>query len=288
MTDQRPPTDHQPTYGLERNRPAAVTASSADKKAWRVVEEELGLDLIEEALAYDVVARGRAAKESDPEASETDLESAVQLSPAAAMLRTLRDPSFYHQPDCRPGCTRHSIRTAARMHGVLLPELLEMIRSRDIAVGLAMSGRHASAVMDGIARLAQFSRTVCTVCWGEKEVPMKDEHGAEMLGDDETILMKTCPCCKGEGTVEVPPQVDFVKLFLKLHGLERGGGGAGGAGTTVNVGVNAQAGVKVGGSTATGTGSPSSQQEHVTVRLERIMSGGPAGSSSGPLSDDNK
>jgi hypothetical protein len=232
------------------NRAGLLAQSSGDVRAWKVVEQDLGADMIEEALAFDVSVRTAGGSES--------AKDEAALSPAASMLSRLRDPSY----------ARKSIREIARECGILLPELLEMVRSRDVAIGFALSGRHTSAVLEGIAKMAMEGEAVCTVCFGECQVPLLDKKGKPVFedadeGEEPIQVLKSCPCCKGKGSVSVPPNLDAAKFFVKVQGLDKSSGGG-----NTNINLAVQQGMKIGG------GKTETDQEHITVRVERAISGG--------------
>lgn len=237
--------------------PAAtlLDLSSRDSDTWRLLEKDLGPDLVSEALAWDMASKAVNAQEGEE-----------HLTKAASMLSRLQDPNWWHTPACPPDCKRHQLRFIARECGILLPELVEMVRNREVAIALLSSGMQTGRVLEGIVKLATEGQAVCTACFGEGEVLLLDKKGREQMDPDtEEMLRKTCPGCRGKGVVAIPPNLEAARIFLKVQGLDKSGA----AGTTINLGV--QQGVSVG---KMGGGKSDTEQEHVTVRVERIISGG--------------
>jgi hypothetical protein len=187
----------------------------------RVLEVDLGAEQVEAALEF--------ATYTDPPDEPP--------SPMRQLLERLHDPTF----------ASHSITQLMHAVGVRLPELLDAIRQRDIALAIANSGKRLGSVVDGLGEAAEPRWGICSECEGEGWVVDKRAE-AELdtdadIGEERLTDLPTKKClavnggCDGTGKVRLRGNLDAAKLFLEVHGMKRGGSGGGGNNTSVTVPV---------------------------------------------------
>jgi hypothetical protein len=193
-----------------------------DFKTRDLLDNTVGRDSLEEALEF------QSAIDGD------------EFAPAAVMLSRLRDPAFGNE----------SITKIMRDAGLMLPELLDMLRKRDIAIAMARSGQHIGDVLEDISIDAKSQTIVCRACGGEGTIITGDgteellmieaqrardlKEAAELreLGidvpvptmDDDIPLepeptTAVCDDCNGIGHLRKIGDADARKLFLGVHGL---------------------------------------------------------------------
>lgn len=179
------------------------------------------------------------------------------------LLSLLMDPTYANE----------SIPSLMKKCGLLLPEILDVLRKRDLALAVAHSGRRIGSVLDGLGEAAEPRTAVCTSCWGEGEIEDKRGGGDPLPHEPgEDPIYPTVPCPAAgcvEGSVRVPGNIDAAKLFLSVQGLIKSGGGGGVPNITVN--ANAQAGARAGADS--GSDRKAQQQETVTTRVQDALEG---------------
>jgi hypothetical protein len=227
-----------------------------DHSARRLLDEDVGRESLEEALEFHTFV-------------DKD-----EFAPAAVMLSRLRDPAFADQ----------SITTIMRDSGLLLTDVLDMLRKRDVALAVASSGRHMGDILNDIAIDAKSQVVTCRGCAGEGVIVVSDgaddyeqameqykkdlADAAELRAtgisiddpqpppDELEPITEVCEDCDGAGHLRKIGDSDARKLFLGVHGLGQKSGPQ--TAVTINTQVN---------NTNTGDKGP----ESVTSRVQKIL-----------------
>lgn len=230
---------------LQPSRPAAD---------WRTrdILAELGHDAIVEALEL--------ATAGEPDDTLPSRER--------QLLERLLDPAI-----STSGGKPVALTTHMKAVGLLLPDMLDLLRRRDVALAIARSGGQMNNVLMGVERMAQERWEICPRCHGECQVidtSVRMEPG-------ESDALRDCPACFDEaadrsmGKVLKEPNLEAVQIYLGVHGLSKRGGGAP---VNVNVNASAQAGARA---SASSDDRKPQQQESVTDRVQAMLEGGTHG-----------
>lgn len=225
-----------------------------DRPVRVTLEQDIGVESIVEALEFKTFTDSP----DDPPSRERQL------------LDRLSDPTF----------AGRAITTLMKEVGILLPELLDLLRKRDIALAVAHSGRRVGAVLEGLGEFAEPRWEICAKCAGEGEVEDPDGQAEGDPDDGEEVVMPTIRClaaaggCDGSGKVRRMGNLDAAKLFLETQGLRKG---AGGGAPTVNVDVRQQQNNLPG---AAGD-RKAQQQEALTSRVQQALENGGGGNNGG-------
>lgn len=210
-----------------------------DSVTRQILESDIGLESISEALEF-------ASYLDDPEEPP---------SKAAQLLALMHDPS----------CATASLPTLMKKVGLLLPEVLDIVRKKELALAMVGSSRHVGGVLKGLGQMAQVRWKICDHCGGEGEVTDQAAYDRLKPAPGEPIPMKPCLFCDN-GKQQVDPSLEAAKIFLQAHGV----GGGKGAQNVINVTAQAQAGARA------DSGGPRKAQdaETVTSRVQSLLEGG--------------
>lgn len=220
---------------------------SRDRLTRRVLEVDIGIDALTEALELITYAE-------DPSAMP---------SRERQLLERLGDPRFAMVAGQPVAITTHM-----KAVGMLLPEVLDVLRKRDIALAVARSGQRMGGVLDAVGEMSEARWLICPKCEGEGE--LIDEIALRDCQPGDEIPLKDCKRCDRKGKIRVDPNLKAVEIYLGVHGLAKSGGGA-----TINVNATAQAGARADSTAERKT----QQQESVTSRVQAMLEGGSTGGS---------
>ena len=192
-----------------------------NRRVSRDIFRELGNDRISEALQF--AAAGN------------------EESQAHALWARMHDPVF---ADLSPN-------RLMRESGLTIVDILTMIRNRDIALGLADSGRHIAGILDDMGVESRSRMVPCEHCSAER----RDADLLRAQGVDIGSLPE-CQWCDGKGKLMIPGVQESRKIFLKAQGVLKDGSGAG---NVVNVGVQVN--------------PEKPKAEPITIRVQKILDG---------------
>ena len=160
-------------------------------------------------------------------------------SPAHALWARMHDPEFRSL----------SIARNMRESGLTIVDILTMVRSRDIALGLADSGKHIAGILDDMGRESRSKMVPCEHCYADRR------DAARLLADGIDVGdVAECQWCGSAGVVMVPGVQESRKIFLKAQGVLKDGSGG------VNVAV-----------VNNPPPAPASGPEPITARIQRIL-----------------
>jgi len=108
--------------------------------------------------------------------------------------------------------TPRSLKKAAKLSGLSPIELLEMIRSHRLHMGILRATAHLPQIMEDTAIDAKSTDHACLKCGGEGQV-----------GQGESRAV--CRECRGAGSIRVLGDIENRKLMMEMVGLVRKGGG---------------------------------------------------------------
>lgn len=250
--------------------PQRTRADQFDAK--ELFDSRISRESLIEALELDVYSR-QAAKEEAEKQGITDAPAIQRFRPdlrSADMALMLRDPENAND----------SVVDIMRECGIVLPELMAILRQRDIALAITGSSKHVVDVLEDIAVDAKSRYVRCRECRGAGTVEPEEAEYDEPSEDDSIARAELaalgialpepstepsapipCPDCEGTGWLRKIGDAESRKMFLEIHGLRRTG--AGGAGNTLN--LTMQQGVKV----APDQGA--TKIETITDRIQKII-----------------
>lgn len=169
---------------------------------------------------------------------------------------------------CDPAFANSSLPTLMKKAGLLLPDVLDVLRRRDVALAVARSGQRMGEVLDGVGEMAVARWAICDRCKGEGEIA--DDRMLSSLSPGEPIPMRDCPAACSDGKVLKDPNLEAVQIYLGVHGMGKQARGAGAQ--VINVNAQAQAGAR-----ASAGGDDSKKppaQETVTDRVQAYLESG--------------
>jgi hypothetical protein len=205
-----------------------------DRPTRRILENDIGLDDLKEALEF-------ATFTEDPKA----LPSRERV-----LLNLMND---HHAT-----MAGESITSLMKRAGMLLPDVLDTLRKRDVALAVARSARRIGPVLDGLGEAAEHRWGICPVCSGDGLIA-----GDE--GEDGKESQPPIACPNGDctdGKIRVMGNLDAAKLFLEVQGLKKSGGGS-----STNINVSANAGAKA-------DAGDKNDRPSITTTVQNILEGG--------------
>ena len=207
----------------------------------------------------------------------------AELGGAPALAEALELVTYAEPPDAMPSKERQllemlgdpayancTLPTLMKRAGLLLPDVLDVLRKRDVALAVARSGQAMDGVLRGVEQMAQARWEICKKCSGDGEIV--DEQMLRAVEPGEPIPMKDCSACEG-GKALRDPNLEAVQIYLGVHGLGKRAGA--GAAQVINVNANAQAGARA---ESGGKDRSVPAQESVTDRVQAMLEGGGSGS----------
>lgn len=224
----------------------SLARARSDTTTREIIEMAGGRDALEEALELTG---------ANPQGAE----------PFDVLLSRMRDPS--------PQFTGQSLTQLAAGAGINRLQLFELIGRRDAALAVFLSRRkHLADVLDDIGEDAKTTIVKCRNCEGkgivDGQMSAADRRDAEALAGSGIDLElqppeeQDCDDCNGTGRLRKLGDAESRKMFLKVHGFDKGAGG-GPSINSINVGVQVR-----------NDGGGMNKPEPVTIKVERLLDGG--------------
>lgn len=172
-------------------RPTLLTPASpsAIAEARKLIETDIGLDILEQAL---VLACGTEDPDDPP-------------SKYRRLLDLMQDKVAFNG---------HTITTLMREAGVNLFDVLIVVSKRNMAFALAKSSQRMERIMEDIAIDAQSKIVKCRNCF-DGYIPNLLDPSADPL---------KCADCNGDGVLRQIGDLDSRKLYFAAHGIGPKGG----------------------------------------------------------------
>jgi len=235
--------DDQPATRRRRGRPPKPAPQSADLA--RIAKRGLRRSDLDPTKPENAKSsRDIFQALGDARISEALLFAASgnEASPAYALWARMHDQEF----------SKLSRNTLMRESGLNIADILAMVHNKDVALGIAESGKHIAGILEDMGIESRSQIVSCEHC--ESARVAAGELGAKGIDVGE---IPECDWCGGSGRMMRPGNQDSRKLFLEVHGLRKQGGGS-----TVNVGVKVD------------TGKPQNGgPEPITAKVQRILDG---------------
>lgn len=147
------------------------------------------------------------------------------------VLSSIVPPEDHESPEARllaylqsPEHETHSITLLMRNAGLVLPEIIDIVRNHDIAMGMLRAAAHVPDVMEDIAIDAKSSEVTCPTCKGAGAIlDVDDEEARKAIEEDPELreLVDQVPCaiCDGVGRLRRIGDADSRRILLKSLGM---------------------------------------------------------------------
>lgn len=109
-----------------------------------------------------------------------------------------------------------TIKTAARKAGLTPIDVIDLIRKRNLHIGLLRTSRHVAQVMEDTAIDAKSTDEQCIECAGEGQVTK---------GTGDKLVVNVCKPCRGMGVIRRLGDIENRKLIWDITGLVKRGAG---------------------------------------------------------------
>ncbi len=115
-----------------------------------------------------------------------------------------------------PSQANLTVKTAARKAGLTPIDVIDLIRKRNLHIGLLRTSRHVAQVMEDTAIDAKSTDEQCIECGGEGQIAK---------GTGDSLVVSVCKPCRGMGVIRRLGDIENRKLIWDTTGLIKKGGG---------------------------------------------------------------